>query len=91
MNHLMIAAIAAYTLVHGGIYLWYQSHRDERGEDATTSQTDRTETGAARQRRVASGIHGSQARTRRLISVAMALAAMVLAGLAIASLAGQTT
>ena len=90
MNHIMIIVLAVYTLVHGGVYLWFQArHHEDEIAGAGTSGDETGSKSLPRQRRVASGIHHSESRFRRLVGVAMALAATVLAGMAVAALIGE--
>jgi hypothetical protein len=90
MHQIMIIVLAVYTLVHGGVYLWFQAgHHEDESAGAGKNSDDTSGASLPRQRRVASGIHHSESRFRRLVGLAMALAATVLAGMAVAALMGE--
>lgn len=87
----VLTILALYVLVHCSVYLWYQT-RPQRGEarrqsvpaDGSTVGTD-----TRGRRRLASGVHRSEHRKRALVRIAMALAALTLAGTVISSVGGQ--
>jgi hypothetical protein len=87
----VLTILALYVLVHCSVYLWYQTRRQRsdarRQSMPAPGSTVGTDTPG--RRRVASGIHHSEHRKRALVRIAMALAALTLAGTVISSIGGQ--
>ncbi len=87
----VLTILALYVLVHCSVYLWYQTRR-QRGDarrQGVPAGGSTVGTDTRGRRRLASGIHHSEHRKRALVRIAMALAALTLAGTVISSVGGQ--
>jgi len=79
----MFILLAAYTLLHAAVYIWYQSKK--QGNAGAGDSSENNGYGAAHRRRVGSGIHRSRSRHRKFLIAAMLLTALLLAGLVMVS------
>ena len=87
----VLTAVALYVLLRCSVYLWYRSGRQQGNANPDDVPASGTDAGAdsAGGRRVASGIHLTENRKRAFVKMAMALATLILAGLALSSIGGQ--
>lgn len=83
--------LALYVLVHCSVYLWYQTRgqKSDARRQSVPAPGSTLGTDIPGRRRIASGIHHSEQRKRALVRIAMALAALTVAGTVISSIGGQ--
>lgn len=86
----VLIVLALYVLVHCSVYLWYRTRRQQVDARRQSVPAPGSTAGADTpgRRRIASGIHHSEHRKRALVRIAIALAALTLAGTVISSIGG---